>query len=123
MSDCALLDAQMQVLLAAGANVNASDNDGSTPAHAAAFNNQLQALLVLAELARADVTLTDNEGLTPAQVRYVYAAASDSPDAATAAVASIAAAAADSPHAGAGVVATATAAAAICQILICDIAT
>lgn len=54
----------VQLLLDAGANVNAVDNEGNTPAHVACANNQAEALKLLADKS-ADLNKQNEEGYTP----------------------------------------------------------
>ncbi|MGC9057983.1 MAG: ankyrin repeat domain-containing protein [Candidatus Micrarchaeia archaeon] len=57
--------ARIKELLNMGADVNAKDNDGETPAHWATRNGHLEPLKVLIENG-ADVNAKDNDGWTPA---------------------------------------------------------
>lgn len=56
--------AQIQSLIAAGADVNSASSFGTTPLHAAVVNNQLQAVKVLLQLG-ARVDARDGLGRTP----------------------------------------------------------
>ena len=56
--------AQIQSLIAAGANVNAASGFGTTPLHSAAVNNQLEAVKVLIQQG-ARVEARDGLGRTP----------------------------------------------------------
>jgi len=54
----------VKALLAAGANVNAKDDDGNTPLHMAAYANRIETAKVLLE-AGADVNAVTTAGRTP----------------------------------------------------------
>jgi ankyrin repeat protein len=54
----------VKALLAAGANVNAKDDDGNTPLHMAAYTNRIAVAKVLLE-AGADVNVVSSGGRTP----------------------------------------------------------
>lgn len=54
----------VQALLAAGANVNAQDDEGNTPLHMAAYTNRIENAKVLLE-AGADVNVVTKGGRTP----------------------------------------------------------
>ena len=57
--------AEVEVLLKAGADVNAKDTDGRTPLHAAAWSNQSPAVLEVLLKAGADVNAKSTDGSTP----------------------------------------------------------
>jgi ankyrin repeat protein len=54
----------LQVLLAAGANVNAKDAEGNTPLHMAAYTNRYEQARLLLE-AGADIEAVSSGGRTP----------------------------------------------------------